>query len=70
MLLEMFELASVQIPYKHSTLKRSLKAYWTDFSGELLALLTEWLQCGLAASLRMDDPGHFGCRFGLLVVVV
>jgi len=55
LLLQMFDLACVTIPYEHVSLRKSLLTYWQDFSREALAMLTEWLQSGNAASLRRED---------------
>jgi len=55
LLLQMFDLACVTIPYEHVSLRKSLLTFWQDFSRETLAMLTEWLQSGNAASLRRED---------------
>jgi hypothetical protein len=55
LLLQMFDLACVTIPYEHVSLRKSLLTFWQDFSREALAMLTEWLQSGNAASLRRED---------------
>jgi hypothetical protein len=54
MLRQMYELAGVKVAWEQGTLKKRVLAHWTDFSGEVLARLTEWLQSGLAHALPRD----------------
>jgi hypothetical protein len=54
LLLQMFALAGVKISSNQKGLKESLRTFWKDFSGEVLAGLNQWLQSGLAATLCRD----------------
>ena len=54
LLLQMFDLAGVKISSNQKGLKESLRTFWKDFSGEVLAGLNQWLQSGLAATLCRD----------------